>query len=566
MAKNKLSLHYLSLALAIALGALLRFWHLDYKPLWMDEVITAIFSFGKSYNDVPLDVVFPVERLQEVFTFQLGVSCSQIAQNVARYSTHPPLFFCWMYSWLGLMSPLGKEWVEKLRSLPALSGVGAIIVMYFINRTAFTPSAGIIAAGLMAVSPFTVYLSQEARHYTLPMLAVALALLGLIQIQQDLEKRQTVRFWVWLSWAILNSLSFYIHYFCILAFIAQIATLLSLMYWRRANILNKRKIWLALILSISGVTISFLPWLRVIVNHSNRAETDWLAPANFIAPFYQTLLNWVLMVIILPVEEQPLAVAIVCGLFMALFGIWVGWQVFKALQQLWSIPSTHLATLTLLNFSVWVLLEFFAIVYFLDKDITAIPRYSFVYYPSFCALLAASISKQNSKFILLLVGIISCVFVISNLAFQKPFKPEQVAQHMNFEPAVPIMVVMAYRDYQDVALGLSFGLALEPLRESKVAVDKGNFTSVAPSNSPLPASPQFAFFKQSPDFKSVWQQFSQLSIPATSNLNLWIIGPGRKHHDYPQQVRFALKTHCNIDPNQYYRLGVPYQLYRCRNL
>ena len=565
MAKNKLSLHYLSLALAIALGAILRFWHLDFKPLWMDEIITAIFSFGKSYKDVPLDVVFPLARLQEVFTLQPGVSYSQIAQNVATYSTHPPLFFCWMYSWLGWMSPLGKEWVEKLRSLPALFGVGAIAVMYFVNRTAFRPSAGIMAAGLMAVSPFTVYLSQEARHYTLPMLAVALALLGLIQILQDLEKRQAVRFWVWLKWAIINSLSFYIHYFCILAFIAQIATLLVLMYWLRENILNKRKTWLALILSMSGVAISFLPWLKVIVSHSHRAETDWLAHANFIAPFYQTLLNWLLMVIVLPVEESPLAVAIVCGLLMTLFGIWVGWQVFEGLKQLWSKPSTHLATLTLLSFLVWVLLEFFAIVYFLDKDITAIIRYSFVYYPSICALLAASISKRNTKFIILLVGVLSCVFVIFNLAFQKPFKPEQVAQNMNFEPAVPLMVVMAYRDYQDVALGLSFGLALEPLRESRVAVGKGDLTSVAPSNAPLPST-HFAFFKQSPDFKSVWHQLSQLSVPATSNINLWIIGPGRKHQDYPQRVGFVLKTHCNIDPNQYYRIGIPYQLYRCRNL
>ena len=565
MAKNKLSLHYLSLLVAIALGTILRFWHLDFKPLWMDEVITAIFSFGKSYNDVPVEVVFPLNRLQEIFTFQPGVSCAQIAQNVARYSTHPPLFFCWMYSWLGWMTPLGKEWVEKLRSLPALSGVGAIVVMYFVNRTAFTPSAGIMAAGLMAVSPFAVYLSQEARHYTLPMLAVALALLGLIQILQDIEKRQAVRFWVWLRWAILNSLSFYIHYFCLLAFIAQIATLLVVMYWLRANIFNKRKIWLALILSISGVAISFLPWLSVIVSHSHRAETDWLARANFIAPFYETFLNWLLMVIVLPVEEQPLAVAIVCGLLMTLFGIWVSWQVFKGLKHLWRKPSTHLATLTLLSFLVWVLLEFFAIVYFLDKDITAIIRYSFVYYPSFCALIAASLSKRNPKFILLLVGVVSCVFVVSNLAFQKPFKPEQVAQNMNLEPAVPLMVVMAYRNYQDVALGLSFGLALEPLREYRVAVDKSDFTSVAPPNSPHPSS-HFVFFKQSPDFQSVWQQLSQLSVPATSDLNLWIVGPGRKHRDYPQRVGLSPQTYCNLDTHQYYRIGVPYQLYRCRNL
>jgi uncharacterized membrane protein len=51
-------LHYLVLVGAIALGTILRFWHLDLKPLWLDEVITALFSLGRNYNDVPLEAVF----------------------------------------------------------------------------------------------------------------------------------------------------------------------------------------------------------------------------------------------------------------------------------------------------------------------------------------------------------------------------------------------------------------------------------------------------------------------------------------------------------------------------
>lgn len=556
---RRLSLHYLGLAGAIALGAILRFWHLDLKPLWMDEVITAIFSLGKSYNDLPLDVVFPNVSLPEIFTIKPGVSCTQITQTLATQSTHPPLFFCWMYSWLGRISPLGREWVGKLRSLPALFGVGAIVAVYCVNRIAFSRSAGRGAAAVMAVSPFALYLSQEARHYTLPMLIITLALLGLLQIQRDME-RQVIRFWVWLGWAIINSIGFYVHYFCILAFIAQIATLLLLIYWRRANILNPRKIWLALILSTSGVVISFLPWLLIVRNHFSRSETNWLPSPQHIAPLYQTLIGWVLMVIALPVEHQPLSLTVISGLLMVLFAMWLGRQVFFGLMSLWSNPSTHLATLTLLSFSVCVLLEFFAIVFLLSKDITAVPRYNFVYYPSFCALIAASLSQRDqheklirknnfsilhsSLFICLVVGIVSCVFVVSNLAFQKPFEPERVAQKMNQEPSIPLMIVVGYRDYQDVALGLSFALALEPLR----------------------GSTDFAFLKQSPDFADLWQKLAQLPTPATSKLNLWVVGPGRKRRDYPQQVALSGQTTCTIDTEQHYRIGVPYQLYRCGNV
>ncbi len=41
-------LHYSALASAIALGAILRLGNLDGKFLWLDEVITAIFSLGRN--------------------------------------------------------------------------------------------------------------------------------------------------------------------------------------------------------------------------------------------------------------------------------------------------------------------------------------------------------------------------------------------------------------------------------------------------------------------------------------------------------------------------------------
>ncbi len=553
--KKRLYIHYLILIGAIALGAILRFWHLDLKPLWMDEVITAIFSLGKSYNDLPLGVVFPLERVQEIFTFQPKVSCAEIAENIARQSTHPPLFFCSMHAWLGWLNYDGQDWVVKLRELPALFGVGAIAAIYAVNL-AFSKTSGLTAAAVMAVSPFAVYLSQEARHYTLPTLLITLGLLGLMQIQQDIFLKQKVRFWVWFTWAIINSIALYVHYFCVLAFIAQIATLILLIYYplyAKSIKQIKHKIWFALILSITAVAISFLPWLIVTLSHFHRSETDWLNSPKHIAPFFQTLINWVLMVISLPVENQPLPVAVISVVLMLIFAIWVGWQIFLGLRVLWRTPTTHLATLTLLSFSGWVLLEFFAIVYLFNKDITIVPRYNFIYYPSFCALIAASLTKtQNSKtqsqriiFIFLLVGVISSIFVVSNLVFEKPFKPEQVAHNMNQNPDVPLMVVMGYRDYQDVALGLSFALEVEKLR-------KINY------NEKLD---KFAFFKNSQEL-SVWQQLSQLPAPAISKMNLWVIVPGIKRRDYPPQITIS-RLNCTIDYRHHHRIGVPYQLYRC---
>lgn len=585
---NRIFLHYLALVGAIALGAILRFWHLDWKPLWLDEVFTALFSLGRSYNDVPLDVVFHLDVLEQIFTLKPGVSCPQIAHTLATQSTHPPLFFCLMHSWFSWVSPVSSGWVWSLRSLPALFGVMAIAAVYCLNARAFSPRAGLMAAAVMAVSPFAVYLSQEARHYTLPLLLITLALLGLIQIQQDLFDTQQLRLSVWVGWVIVNIIGLYVHYFFILAFIAEVGTLLGLMYWQRRTL--PRNSWAAVSLAVISIVASFIPWLPVMLGHFNRSETSWLPPPNNISPLFQTLSSWLLIVIALPVENQPLWIAVPSGLLMVLFGCWVGWQVFRGLRHIAifkkpnssplayrdctkKITNLRISLLMLLSFTFGVLLQFFAIVYLLGKDLTVVPRYNFVYYPSLCALLGASLNAgQNieskipssttsnclpypsgkglfykvlpTSLIVLLVGVLSCFFVASDLAFQKPFYPQRVAQNMNQEPSVPLMVVVAYKDYQDVALGLSFASALEKVRSDTLHTD-------------------FAFFKRSLGYEFVWAQLSHLPPPATSKLNLWVVAPGLRRRDYPPHLALSKQTTCTFDPTQHYRIGVPYQLYRC---
>jgi uncharacterized membrane protein len=556
MTNNRLYLHYLCLAGAIALGAILRFWHLDLKPLWMDEVITSIFSLGKNYQDLPLDVVFPLERVQKVFTFHPGVSCSQIAMNLNTQSTHPPLFFCAMYKWLSWMRPLGTEWVTKLRSLPALLGVATIPAIYLVNRIAFSKASGMIAALIMATSPFAVYLSQEARHYTAPMFLITLSLLGLMQIQRDIFERSRLRFWVWLLWTIINSIGIYIHYFFSLAFIAEILTLIVVIYQQKITFTLTKKILLSLAISIISVLISFIPWLLVVFNHVQRTETNWLPTPTLISPIYQTVINWVLMVIALPVENQHLPIMILNGLGMLVFFIWLCHRLLQGLNILWKQNTTHIFTKTFLFFTIFVILEFFIITYLFGKDITVVPRYNFVYYPSMCALLGASINAKpksnfnNNKLIskIVIISLISCTFVISNLAFQKPFQPDRVAQNMNLEPATPLMLVTGYGNYQDVALGLSFALALEPLRNGNKSTRKLD---------------NFAFIKNQSNLPAFWNKLSQLAIPPTPQLNLWIVGPGMRRRDYQPQITLAEKIICNIDSKQHYRLGIPYQLYRC---
>jgi len=463
---NNRKLHYLALIGALFLGAILRLGNLDSKFLWLDEVITAIFSFGGNYHNVPTEIVIPLERLQQIFTFQPEVGCDRIAQNIALQSTHPPLFFCLLHSWFGLVNPLAPNWVWTLRAFSVLWGVSAIAAIYLLNTIAFSPWAGLIAAVMMAVSPFGVYLSQEARHYTLPILLITLALLGLILIGQDIVSKR-FRASIWIFWTVVNIIGLYVHYFFILAILAEVVTLLGVMYGRH----NLFRYGVAFTLAIATIVISFIPWLPVLISHFTRPETNWIPSPQSIAPLYQILAAWLLTIAALPVENQPIAIAILSGLGVVIFSGWVLWLSFKGIIKLWQLSSINLSVVTLASFTIVVLLEFLAIVYFLGKDITITPRYNFVYYPAFLALVAAGLNKSLERstqtFSLIFLGsLLSCLLVIFNLAFQKPYNPQQVAENINFEPTTPLMVVVGYKDYQNVALGLSFALALEKVRDS----------------------------------------------------------------------------------------------------
>ncbi len=596
---------------AIALGAVLRFWHLATKPLWLDEVITALFSLGRSYAEVPLGRAFAVVDLDQVLRLR-PTSCAAIADRIAIQSVHPPLFFCWLHSWLsglhGLSQLLGSQlapvsWVWQLRALPALVGVVAIAAIYQLNGSLFSRSAGRWAAAFMAVSPFAVYLSQEARHYTLPMLLVIFALLGMVQIQSDLATKK-IRFHFWMAWVLVNGLGFYVHYFFLLSFIAQAVTLILLQIDLEtlktslksshvklpsaiAHLRSQIPTLKSLGLAFAAVILIDLPWLPTFLGHIGRPETDWMRANNpswlqSLAPLYQLPVGWLLMLVAFPTEDWR---GWIVGLPMLLFAVGVAWVALRRMRRLWGLPETRLATRSLSVYVMIVVAEFLAIAYILGKDLTQVPRYNFIYFPAVCALLGVSFAVERSvpapaekitgkatlkkrlvqifsPWSIVLVGLISSSFVVSDLVLHKPYQPDQLAARVYTQPELPRLIVMGYQDLQDVALGLSFALAIK---------DYGITHSAA-----NPVS-QFIFLDRTQGYDRIWESLSNQSFTLTSAstvastltfpLNVWMIAPGLKRKDFRSQ--FALHdaaghaTICTQDPDNYFRLGIPYQRYRC---
>ncbi|WP_232214572.1 glycosyltransferase family 39 protein [Rubidibacter lacunae] len=509
----------------------MRFANLAGKPLWLDEIVTALFASGRGYGAVPVGVAIAPAQLPDFFAVQ-PTTCAAIAQLLATQSTHPPLFFCLMHGWLSALAPLNLPLAWVLRSLPALFGVGAIAAMYWLNRTAFSPQTGLLGAALMAVSPFGVYLSQEARQYSLLVLVLALAL----NCAVALARRSRV--WIWVAWGALNAFGCYLHYFFLLVFTAQLLVL----GW----VFRKQpRRWWALVGGALGIATSYLPWLPIATRHFSSNKVDWLPDPAGAAPLVQLLVGSLSMAIALPVEKQPGWLQAIAGTILLAFALWLGWHVGRGLRVLWQAQRQSLVILG--GTLAVVLVEFLGLIFVLQKDISVAPRYNYAFFPMAIGLLAASIwaaraaGKQPVRvWIAIAAGLAGSFCVIGSLAFMKPYLPGFAAERFNRSPQ-PVLIAVGYSDSLNLALGLSYALELSKSR-------------------PLLEPAYFVFLDRSSGYGRVWQDLANVAIAAD---DLWMVGPGLRRRSFPDSLQLGDRA-CQRDPENYYRIGIPYQRYDCR--
>jgi len=133
------------LGIITLLGLGLRVWALGAKGLWLDEA----FSIWMGRHPLP-----------------------ELLDWIVRIDQHPPLYYTLLHGWLALGD--GEAWV---RALSALASAFTIPVFFAMVRTLSADLPALIAALILAVSPFHIRFAQEARMYALLTLAAAIAFL-----------------------------------------------------------------------------------------------------------------------------------------------------------------------------------------------------------------------------------------------------------------------------------------------------------------------------------------------------------------------------------------------------
>jgi uncharacterized membrane protein len=462
----------------MGVGLILRFANLTGKPLWTDEFATIAFSLGRGFRAVPLDRVISAAELLQPLAPNAQAGLADVTQRLLTESNHPPLFFWLMHLWLQLFpGGDGDSFVGWVRSLPALFGVLTIPASFWLGRLAFGSGlAAHFSAAFMAISPFAIYLSQEARHYTLPMLWLIASLGCLMTAIRWWRVGKTIPWWLCLLWIVVNALGIATHYFVVLALMAEAIALLycCLRAFPAPDSALLRTSGVRLTVVAAAALVSFLPWLPFLQGVQDSELTRWIYRGGrsglaLLEPLAQLLAGWVTLFYLLPIQGVPRVVVI--GAAIALVGLmlWTVPQLLKGLRLQVQSPQGALAIRALGGFVVVAIALFLGITYLRGMDLTSAFRYQFVYFPAVVVLLGGSLAalwqgaeQASSRKAVLWMGgfcLLGALTVVANLGYQKTHAPDQMVQAIQQQGEAPALVAIAHRTHGQT--GRLMGIAWE---------------------------------------------------------------------------------------------------------
>jgi hypothetical protein len=228
----------------------------------------------------------------------------------------PPLYF--VLGWLTLEIGGDPEWVR----LPSLiAGTATIPLVYLIGVRTLNRTAGTIAAAVIALSPFMIYYSVEARAYALMIALLALSTLALLLAVEG------GRVLWWVIYAVASCAALYSHYTCVFVLAAQVLWVL----WKHREALR------ACIVANVGVAVGFAPWIPGFIADNDSPTTDildLLQPFDFEA-VSEAIDNWAVGYPYIPGSVLPgdvPRVLIAAGIVLAVVG---------GAVRLWGWARTH---------------------------------------------------------------------------------------------------------------------------------------------------------------------------------------------------------------------------------
>jgi uncharacterized membrane protein len=455
-------------------GLAIRLVNLTGKPPWTDEFSTLVFSLGNSFLSVPLDQVITPDTLLQPLCPQPTATIQDVWTHLRQETNHPPLYFILAHWWMGLFPTQGglaSLW--GARSLAVVFGALSVPAIYGLGWLGFRSSlVGHLAAAMMAVSPYAIFLAQEARHYTLGILWVIASLGCLVVSTRHIQNGTQLPSWLVICWVVVNALGMATHYFFALTLGTEALVLIFLV---RKYPLSP--CWQGTCAVAISTFVVGSAWLPVFFQNIYGSQlTDWIQyhPRGlaWFNPIFQAFGAWVTMLYLLPLESPQRAIVLVSGLVMLVFIIWAAPILVYGLRVQLRRPKNRLITQVFGGVVGGALVLFSIITYLFGIDLTRGARYNFVYFPAVIVLLGASLAGcwympvgrwglKGKKAVVLvwLMGFLSALTVVCNLGYQKYYRPDLLVQLIQQTSPVPILIATTQTTH--VQVGEMMGVAWE---------------------------------------------------------------------------------------------------------
>jgi hypothetical protein len=202
---------------------------------------------------------------QDLFADELAtywvVSAHDLPGVVDTVSTtaeiSPPLGF--MLTWLATQIDLGSPEILRLPAL--IAGIGTIPLVYLLGARTVGRGAGVAAAAFVALGPFMVFYSAEARGYGVMMALTLLSTLALLMAIDDGGRKR----W-WIAYGVFVALAAYTHYTSIFVLAAQFL-------WALVAHPAARK---PLLIATGLAALAYVPWLPSLKGDMDSPTTDIL--------------------------------------------------------------------------------------------------------------------------------------------------------------------------------------------------------------------------------------------------------------------------------------------------
>lgn len=221
-------------SLAVLIGSIVRFVGMSKSSIWHDEGYTMMLS---------------------------PQSPAHIIARTAR-DVHPPLYYLTLHYWLKMfgLSEIGA------RSLSAVLMLGVVIVGFLLVRELFGRPAARLSAVFLALGPFLVRYSQEARMYGMAAFLAILATYALVK-----ATRSKTNGW-WIVYSLSIAAGLYTHYYIV--FIIALHWLYMLILKKPGWGLANKKWWVSNVASLG----LFLFWVPTAYRQFTRVQAAFWIP------------------------------------------------------------------------------------------------------------------------------------------------------------------------------------------------------------------------------------------------------------------------------------------------